>query len=106
METQTDQIVYAPSQYSCEQFDVMEAPESCWPVTTLVKIRGGEADGRTIEIPTHEIWVAGDFVARRYACTPMFRIQKWLTANGVRGIYISVINAPRIESEKRLQAKK
>lgn len=106
MENKPEQIVYAPSQFSMEAFDIMEAPESCWPVVTIVQIRGGEADGRKIEIPTHEIWQAGDWLARRYACTPFSKIQKWLAANGIRGLYVSVLNSPRIESAKRLAAAK
>jgi hypothetical protein len=92
----------APRKYGNIYFDKMEAPINCWPELTEVELTDRNGTKRIVEIPTVEIWVAGDFVARRYASTPYWRIERWLRANGYplyNVKWIGVKNSPKIEVE-------
>lgn len=86
----------APRKYGNEYFDVMEAPISCWPEKTVVVLESGSIIESRVEIPTVEIWVAGDFVSRQYATTPFSAIKAWLKKAGIIWTRCMVENTPNI----------
>lgn len=102
----TKTIVRAPRKYGNPYFDVMEAPLSCWPETTVVRLKFPSLPEELVEIPTAEVFAPGDFVARHYACTPYSRIQRWLTAYGKTGYSsLCVENAPDIRADASYETK-
>lgn len=100
-ETEMNETKLAPNRYGNEYFNKMMAPIQLWPEITLVKLTYHNGAEKTVEIPTADVWVAGDWVARRYAATPYPIIEKWLWENGhsLQNVKLyGVINAPKIES--------
>jgi hypothetical protein len=91
-----------PHKYGNKYFDLMEAPIECWPAMTQVHLAGGgrPPEGQIVEIPTAEVWCAGDFVARRYACTPFWNVERCLAAHGFFGFTsFGIVNGPNLEAE-------
>ncbi len=91
----------ADNKYGNEFFNRMMAGIELWPETTLVELKYRNDQIEIVEIPTVDIWVIGDWLARRYAATPYSVIQKWLRNNG-KPLYnvktIGVVNCPKIRS--------
>jgi hypothetical protein len=93
-----------PRKYGNKYFDMMEAPIECWPEMTQVRLFGGgrQPEGQIVEIPTVDVWIDGNFVSRRYACTPFWKIERWLIAHGHAFGFtqFSIVNSPRLEWQK------
>lgn len=90
--------IQVPRKYGNKYFNLMEAPLSCWPATTQVELCYCDGRKETVEIPTAEVWVPGDFVARRYATTPFHKIQRWLNQHGYYNFStFGVRNSPKLE---------
>jgi hypothetical protein len=92
--------IKVPRKYGNKYFNLMEAPIECWPATTIVKLLGGgrPPEGQLVEIPTAEVFAPGDFVSRRYATTPFWKIERWLYAHDHFGFTsYCVENSPALD---------
>lgn len=59
-----------------------ERPIEDYPATTTVCVRDGDKT-TTHEIPTADVFIPGDWLARRFSATPIWKVERWLAARNL-----------------------